>query len=195
MDTKNVVAGALVAQLALAAMTFGAVSLMARARSRSTIYREGDKDSNGTFWVAVLLLISLVFLLFTDEMSSTWMALFNAKKLAGFSRDTAMTAIFLIDIAITARLIYSTGGSIESPFQSVLFLVPALALLLYEPAIRVWVYSASVALVFLVCINAPKYQVTYPFWSKIAYVWVTLLSLVLAMVTGILTRSCPESLC
>ncbi|WP_126947640.1 hypothetical protein [Xanthomonas sp. BRIP62418] len=106
-----------------------------------------------------------------------------------------MGIAFFIDIGVAARLIWRTGGSVASPFQPVLFLIPALALLLYEPAWRVWLYTGLVACVFFACLNADEFRASRQFWVKSAYTFVTVASLLLTIITGLLTRACPTNIC
>ena len=192
LDTKAIVTGALVAQLVIAVISFVGGHMLREAFPRAYL---DDSSVDGSRLIALLLIFSLGPLVATAEMSTMWMNLFPNSAFAGISRDSAMAVAFVIDILVAAQLIWRTGGSVASPFQPILFLIPALALLLYEPTWRVWLYTGLVTCVFFACLNADEFRVSRPFWVKSAFAFVTVASLLLTIITGLLTRACPTLIC
>jgi len=99
-------------------------------------------------FILVLALISFGVLFFSDEFSKLWSPLFGGTNFSGIKWSTAIFIVFIINIVVLSILVAFTGGSMASPFTPVYFMLPALAIFLREPAIRVIIYLAAVILFF-----------------------------------------------
>ena len=175
---------------------FVAARILQAHQPRTAIFR-GEPLYAGFSWlILILLLVSVATLVFTSSLSSFWMGLFKNTSFGGISDHWAMLVVFCIDILITTILVADTGGSVDSPFQPVFFLIPTLALLLYESSIRVVVYAAlvSVAFTFLLVYAEPLHD-SQRKGAKKAYGFVSVACLALAVLIGLLTRTCPSSTC
>lgn len=195
MNTQTIVSGALLAQVVIGVVMFSAAYILQAASPRTAFLRgEPTVVTYGTE-LLVLLLVTLGLLLSTSEMSGSWTALFRNTSFSGISRDIAMPVVFVIDILITARLVHRSGGSLDSPFQPVFFLIPTLALLLYEPSMRIALYSFLVSALFVVLLAVRPLHASLRPAARRAYALVSIASLGLAVAIGLLTRSCPENIC
>jgi len=67
----------------------------------------------------------------------------------------AMLITFGADLACLWILIATTGGSFNSPFRPVLFLLPSIAIFLQEPASRVLTYLAGSLAIFTYTFKVP----------------------------------------
>lgn len=185
----TIVAGALVAQILLVVILFVGAAII-RGRSYSTGWYRGHPGYSGFAWeLLALLLLSLGLLAFSTTFSSSWLPLLGHTSATGFPPGFALSITFLADILVVSRLVYATGGSINSPFQPTFFLIPTLAILLREPTYWVVAYTCLVALLFWLLL--PPYRERHPDHEKrirIAYGVVSIASLFLAMLVGLLTR-------
>jgi hypothetical protein len=106
--------------------------------------------------------------------------------------EFAMLAFFLANLGLSTFLVFWTGGSHRSPFQSLYFLMPTLAIFLREGAGRVWLYTVLVVTSYSVCMVAPDRVLARrsrdhepPLWAS----WlVTIASFLIAVVVGLATR-------
>ena len=195
MDTQTIISGALLAQVVIGIVMFCAAYIVESSQPRTAIFRGEPSFIGFGTELLVLVLATIAILVFTTEMSSSWGALFKSRGFIGIPRNIAMPVVFVIDILVTARLVHRTGGSIDSPFQPVFFLIPTLALLLYEPSTRIVFYSFLVSAAFIVLIRSRPFHAALRPASRMAYTFVSIASLCLAVEMGLLTRTCPEGIC
>jgi hypothetical protein len=145
---------------------------------------------NKMIWViCISFLISIFLLIFSEEIQATWQPLYY---LSWFFRSSvAKFLMFIIDILCVAYLVKLSGGSLSSPFCSVLFLLPGLALFLREPPRFLLIYTILVLLVFTLNMFPAKY---YPEGyvnnaaMKIAYWLIAVLCMLLTTYIGYITR-------
>lgn len=146
--------------------------------------------------ILLLLLASVAVLLSTESLSAIWINLFKDTTFVGIPDKKATLFVFIIDILITSLLILLTGGGTSSPFQPIFFLIPTLALLLYESTPRVLLYSALVTGCFIALSSAGDrihwYEAS---GTRRAYGFVSVACLGLAVLIGVLTRTCPVGTC
>ena len=196
MDRSTLISGALLAQVLLGIVMFVGAWIMHSSQRRTAMFR-GEPMGGGYGWdILILLLASVTILVFTDSMSASWGGLFKNTRFSGISREWALPSVFVLDLIVTTRLVAGTGGSVDSPFQPVFFLIPTLALLLYEPTINIILYSAAAGSCFLIliAIARPLHSSQYP-TARIAYGFVSVACLILTVVIGLLTRTCPSGIC
>lgn len=119
--------------------------------SKSYSARKMAKESYA-FLVAWLLL-TLVLILIGEDLYAVWGPILGPIVFPTIPRDYAFFAVFIVDIIFTTLLILRTGGTKRSPFTSVLFLLPSLAIFLREPVWRFLIYSTVVGFVYVVLLR------------------------------------------
>jgi hypothetical protein len=97
-----------------------------------------------------MALVTIGLLVFSDEYSGTWRPLFGEALNAGVPWSAALLLVFLLDIGWVSILVVATGGSVISPFGSLFFLVPPLAIFLRESLGRIVLYLALVTVSFTI---------------------------------------------
>lgn len=195
METQSLISGALLAQVVIGIVMFGASIIIQSSQPRTAIFRGEPSFIGFGTELLILVLATIAILVFTTEMSASWAVLFKSQGFVGIPRNVSMPTVFVIDILITARLVHRTGGSIDSPFQPIFFLIPTLALLLYEPSIRIAFYAFLVSAVFVALIASRPSHIALRPAIRMAYAFVSLSSLGLAVAIGLLTRTCPSDIC
>lgn len=195
MQPITIITGSLLAQVLLGILMFVAANIL---------YAHGNRPGSRYDFVGVglhglilfLLLISVAILLSTKSLSAIWINLFRDSTFAGIDDQRATLVVFIVDIFITGLLILFTGGGISSPFQPIFFLIPTLALLLYESTERVLLYSALVTVSFIALSTVREHLHWYEgVGTRRAYGFVSVACLVLVVLIGVLTRSCPTGTC
>ncbi|MCT8270262.1 hypothetical protein [Xanthomonas translucens] len=196
MNPATIITGALLSQVLLGVLMFVAASIMRAHQSRTAMFRGEPIHAEYTWLILALLLVSVAILILTHSMASLWTGLFQNTSFSGVPDRTATLSVFFINIAITTMLVAGTGGSVDSPFQPIFFLIPTLALLLFEPSFRVVIYAALVSACFTVLlVKAEPIHDAHRRGAKKAYGFVSIASLVIAVIIGLLTRICPDRMC
>ncbi len=154
--------------------------------------------------LVVWLLLALVVILMGEDLLSQWGPLLGKLSPPPIPRDFAFMAVFILDIIFVTVLILRTGGTKLSPFTSVMFLLPSLAIFLREPVGRFLFYSLAVGVVYVVLLRSTlKSQTTdfdrsgYDAPSRSdeqvddrATIWTNITCLALATLIGYITQ--PE---
>ena len=68
---------------------------------------------------------------------------------AGLPNDRSTVSVFILDIVFASFLAKRTGGSLSSPFQPFIFLVPTVAIFLRQPTSSVIAYALASAAAFV----------------------------------------------
>lgn len=141
-------------------------------------------------WPIVLFLaiFSLGPLIMSRDVWGLSTAVYGNVNLAIFNNSTAMEMMFGSDLFATFILISSTGGARESPFISALLVLPALAIFLHEPYLRVGIYVAACA---LACVTTAERRPMFgddPVAGNLSFLFVTIASMVLATFISWVTR-------
>ncbi|MHB1058593.1 MAG: hypothetical protein ACYC0F_12025 [Rhodanobacter sp.] len=190
MNPATIVSGALLSQILMAVILFIGGGILSGASSRNAWWK-GERVYRAVWWeLLVLLLVTAGALVFTESMSSVWSPLFHGTSFSGLSDERALLIVFVLDIVVLTRLVYSTGGSVSSPFQPLFFFIPTIALLLRESVLRIVIYCLLISVSFLVLLyqSAPPPS-ERPGRVKQAYGFVTVACLALTMLVGLLTRT------
>lgn len=190
MQSSTVIAGALLFQLLMGVILFAGVQILRGSSLRGSSWR-GERVYGNLWWeLLILLLATIGVLVFTSSMSNLWGGLFRGTTFTGLSNSLSLLVVFAVDIMVTTRIVYLTGGSVESPFQPLFFFIPTVALLLHESAWRVLAYSAVLSIAFIVLLNysAPAAS-EHPRRTKQAYGFVSIAFLFLTVCVGLLTRA------
>ena len=119
--------------------------------SRSYPSRETAKDSYSI--LIVWFLVALVLILFAEDLYATWGGILGELTLPTIPRASSFLAVFFLDIIFVTILILRTGGTKQSPFTSVLLLLPSLAIFLREPRERFLMYSIACGIIYAVTLR------------------------------------------
>lgn len=196
LNPATIITGALLSQVLLGVLMFVAASIMRAHQSRTAMFRGEPIQSEYSWLILALMLVSVAILVLAHSMSSLWLGLFQNTTFSGVPDRTATLIVFLINIAITTILVAGTGGSGASPFQPIFFLIPTLALLLFEPSVRVVIYATLVSVCFtFLLVRAEPLHEAQRRGAKKAYGFVSVASLAIAVLIGLLTRICPGDMC
>ena len=143
----NIGGGALISQIAIVAILFIGSLILRPAADR---WRLGSGHPyHGFAWIILgFALVTLIPLIFSEMVSDSWRPLLGIGQSVGFSRAGAMTTMFVGNAICVTMLVAKTGGSSESPFQAIYFLLPTLAIFLREPLGRILLYLVLVSVSF-----------------------------------------------
>ena len=84
----------------------------------------------------ILAVFSLLAISMSADFYAIWSPILGDVSLPTIARSNAFAWVFTLDIVFVFALIFWTGGTMASPFTSVLFLIPALAIFLRETPIK-----------------------------------------------------------
>lgn len=189
----NVAAATLLVQLFLMSLIAIASSLFESKRWFKRVTRmlgsdliEGKELKNSpTLFVA---LCSFAALLISDELYSIWSPIFQGVGINTISASKAIALVFVMDLFLVAYLMTSTGGSRTSPFVTVLFTIPALAIFLRLPPEQFLWFTVIAIIIYLVMLleifNRESSRQSAAAFTNIA-------CLLLSMFTGYITRPIP----
>lgn len=186
----------IVIQVCLLFISFVTLWLLTKSYSARAAAR--DSYSSLVAW----LLLTLVVILMGEDLYVTWGPILGHIHIPNIPRDSAFFAVFLLDIFFITILILRTGGTKRSPFTSVLFLLPSLAIFLREPTGRFLFYSLMVGGLYVLVLrrslqkaNADFDRSAYDALSKAdeqvddrATVWTNVTCLALVTLIGYITQ-------
>lgn len=142
-----------------------------------------------------LAILSLMLVALSADFYTVWSPIMGDVELPTLSRGEAFLFVFGMDILACMVLIRWTGGTRASPYTSVLFLIPALAMFLREPPIKFFLYSIVVGLHYLITCRPEVTGRIRMGWETDGTVQahrvVNIGCLMLATVTGYITRPQP----
>jgi hypothetical protein len=188
----NIVGAALLTQLMLVVVYAIALAMLARPFASRGRFREGEsfQTSFGAWVLIFLLLATFAPLLFSDAFAQLWGPVFGSKTPGGLAWTSALTLVFLCNLGVSGLLIYLTGGSAASPFQSMLFLFPPLAIFLRQPVRQVIIYGVIAGFIeaWLLFYETAVFQDRRMVRNKIATTFVAISCLAIALLAGIITR-------
>lgn len=149
------------------------------------------KHSSGYISLIFLAIVSIVVVAFINEFYPIWSPILGEDiKLPTLKRNSAFFIAFLSDIIVIWTLIIKTGGSSNSPFTPILFLIPTLSIFLRQsPSLFI---SYAVIIFWLYLISDKKYNRNLEFSggsaSKVAHKFVNFACLSLGLIIGFITR-------
>jgi hypothetical protein len=143
------------------------------------------------FILLALALLTVVPLMLTSGYTAIWIPYFGGSTEIGIQRSASIALMFVFDILALSALVWKTGGSLNTPFQTIYFLLPALAIFLREPVIRLLLYFTFVTtsftlLMFLVAEHS-WYNSSVPI-HRLAYWLMAVACFALSMYIGYVTR-------
>jgi len=139
--------------------------------------------------IVYTLLVTLAFLIATRSFYVVWSPILGDVSLPTFSDSGGLMICFWVDLLAITLLMMLTGGAKESPFTSVLFLVPALAIFLRQPPSHFFMYAVYASAIY--CWSLMRGVTGRKSRDHTAHGWVNLLCLGLTMLTGYITRPLP----
>jgi hypothetical protein len=163
-------------------------------------YREARHLGNSVKAVAfglglILAILTISILGLSEDYYRIWGAMMGDLQLPTIGRSAAMLCVFLSDIVVTIILISLTGGTRASPFTSVLFLIPSLAIFLRESPAKFLTYAAIVGAYYWLSCRASytdSTRLSYGIDDGVAaHRVVNIGCLILATLTGYITRPVP----
>jgi hypothetical protein len=190
----NVSGAILVVQLCLIVIFFfgTAVNFENRARSNRV------KLYGATILLAIFSILAVAM---SADFYAIWAPILGDVTLPTIARSNAFAWVFTLDIVVTMVLVAWTGGTLESPFTAVLFLIPALAIFLRETPTKFFLYATLVGVYYYLSVGfdmrkRATYESLDPFttYSRFgntavaAHRFVNLGCLALATVIGYITR-------
>jgi hypothetical protein len=143
MQPSTLAGASIVIQVCLLFISFVTLWLL----SKSYTARAAARNSYSS--LVLWLLLTLVAILMGEDLYATWGPILGRLHLPNIPRDNAFFFVFFLDIIFITVLILRTGGTKLSPFSSLLFLLPSLAIFLREPVGRFLVYSITVGIVYV----------------------------------------------
>ena len=138
-----------------------------------------------------MTLFTLVPLLLSHGFAPAWRPLVGTLAPSAISDGWTMLIVLVVDILGLSVLVAATGGSQQSPFQAVYFLLPTLALFLRQSPTRVLVTATVVFVSFSVLMGPRHFHNGHGYGgdrhNAISYWFVSMASLAVAVYIGLAT--------
>lgn len=196
------VAGAALLMQVLFLVIVAATSYMYKTAPPSAVFPRHEHVSAAArrfLWILSVSLASIAVILVSDQFSVIWEPLFNGATIDTLSMVWSLNTMFVLDLLLIGYLVKGSGGSQRSPFSAALFTIPSLGIFLRTPPASFMSYAAIsgaiyVLLLFgtsddLVIDDMLHSQQTH--LGKRAAAFMTIACLLLAMLTGYITRPIP----
>jgi hypothetical protein len=183
VNPANITGAAFIAQFAIIVIMFIGAAILHKD--------DGRQRFPQLVWnILAFALLTIGCLLFSDEFSKLWRPLLENTSIPTMPWRLAVVVMFLFDIVLVTILVFYTGGSKDSPFGPLYFLLPTLAILLREPVGRLVLYvsltiiSFSIMLYLNLGLSLDNKQAKRP----TAYLTVSISCFILATFIGWVTR-------
>jgi uncharacterized membrane protein len=184
----NVAGATIVVQVCLLTI----IALAIRVENETEIESRRTRKQSAYGLTVVLAILTIIAVALSADFYQVWSPLMGDVQLPTFGRSGAFMFVFMLDIVATIVLITWTGGSRSSPFTSMLFLIPALAIFLREPPWKFLTYAAIAGVYyFFTCNDRGRFRMPLgwtPDGSLQSHRVVNIGCLALAMLTGYITR-------
>lgn len=192
LQATNITAAALLAQFLLVVVISVAAG-MVWGSGRPFPYRERPLGRPVLYipWLIIgFALVSLGLLFFSDAFSATWQPILGLSFPGILTWSSALLVAILLDILLVSILVQATGGSWESIFTPVYFLLPVFAILLREAPDRLLLYFVLVSAAFTWTLRKRHEHALPPHRTETAAYWfVSIACFALATLIGFLTRA------
>ena len=150
----NITAAAILTQFLLMMIMFAGTEILRRGAGAPVQIKHNSLRFNIVrlpYIILISALVTLGFLVFSDEFASIWKPLFHSfSSFPTLRAPSAMLIMFTIDIITVAYLVKLTGGSRISPFSPIFFILPALAIFLRESFGRLTFYVLFVSFIYTI---------------------------------------------
>lgn len=153
--------------------------------------RDTKKHSGAYLGLIFLAIVSIVVVAFIGEFYPIWSPILGDDiKLPTLKRNSAFVIAFISDILVIWGLILKTGGSSNSPFTPILFLIPTLSIFLRQSPSLFIFYAIVVFGIYLVSDGRYRKQLQFSneYNSNIAHKFVNFSCLFLGLMIGFITR-------
>lgn len=191
MATETLTSAALVTQLVLLMIVYFGLHILRSGEQKLTIYARPPRPATQRYpiWFAGFALITLGCLIFSHDILTAARPVFGNIDIPSLGRRAAFLVMFPLDLVGAAILIRFTGGSKNSPFSAVLFVLPSLAIFLREPPSHFLSYAISAGLAFII-VQGQKYWniIEENPYQRRTFAVVTLGCLALSTIVGYATR-------
>ena len=170
-------------------MQFSIILIMALGVAALSIFSGVKKVSGVVPIILFLAILSIGFLMFSDPLYSTWAPLFGSNSIGGLKWSLSLLVVFILDISAVALLVWLTGGSMNSVFTPIYFMLPPMGIFLREPGQHILAYLLLTMTLF----SSNFWSYYAPDWRweegrKVAFWLVSILCFLLATYTGYVTR-------
>jgi hypothetical protein len=144
----NIVSAALLTQLSVIVIVF--VGTLFRGDYESADYLIFERSQTKVIFGYTLLMaiLTISIIVFTDASSATWRVMMRDVQFNGIAWQSAILGVWILDIVTLAILVGYTGGAASSPFTSLYFVFPTIALFLHEPRGHVIAYTFLVIFLY-----------------------------------------------
>ena len=184
---QNIIGATLVFQICVIGILFIGVWLMDRS-SRA-------RWAQGYIACFLAMALPVTALALTESNYQSWSGFLEDISHLGnaltIPDNLSLASVFFVNILILSWFIHQTGGSRNSPFTPILFVIPTLAIFLYEPPKRFLFYAVLIAIVYFATskIEAHQSEGTWePDHTLSANRFVNLACLILSALIGYITR-------
>jgi hypothetical protein len=185
----NIASAAFIIQIVLSSLMYAGFYILRSNTDTHSMHGESPRlslDDKTQVYFFLFIISTFALVLFCEEMQNLWSPLFA--EIPELPKAKSMLiAIFLIDSAFAAYLIYNTGGSKNSPFSAILFTIPALCIFLRLPPESYISTGLLCLLLYYVCFTAN----TEKSGSSFATALINTGCLIISIVTGHFTRPTP----
>lgn len=190
VNPVNITGAAFIAQFAIIVIMFAGAAILHKGEEKTPFYLGRARFSQLVWKIVILTLITIGCLLFSDEFSKIWRPLLEDASVLTLPWRWAVVIMFLCDIIFVTILVFNTGGSKDSAFGPLYFLLPTLAILLREPLGRLVLYVSLTIIPFSIMLYpniAIKRDSEQP-KQPTAYLFVSISCFILATFIGWITR-------
>ena len=183
----NITAAAMIMQFSISIIVAMAAAML-RWYEQYDSFNYFKPGRLASIWVIIGFSLSTMgLLLFSDQLSSVWRPLFGGAGFNGLPWSLALATVFVADAVWIAIMVARSGGSMDSAFSPVWYILPPMALFLREPGGRLILYLVVITILFSYNLYAPL-NPSRQGRHKIAYWTVSIACLVLTTFIGYITR-------
>jgi hypothetical protein len=136
-------------------------------------------------FLAGTAIISLLILGLTDAFTALWLPIMRDVQFVGIPWGKTILCVWILDILLLGKLVNFTGGSLTSPFTSLFFVFPTIAIFLHESGLRLILYTTLVVILFSFSFLKSKEENPT---SKLSFWIVSVSSFILTTGMGYFTR-------
>ena len=150
VTSGNITGAAIFAQFSIVIIMAIGASVLRRGEKDKPFYYGKPRFSALGWKILFFCLLTIGVLLMSDEFSKLWRPVFRDPVFPSIPWRVAILVMFIFDILCVTILVWNTGGSRDSAFSPLFFLLPTLAILLREPLIQLILYMVVTIISFTV---------------------------------------------
>ena len=148
ISPESIIAAALITQVSVLAIVFlGALSLRL---SEVPGYLPVDQPRSNQIFVFTLgvAVFSVAILCLSNAYSEMWLPAMKLMSFSGIPWERSILTVWITDLILLGFLVRHTGGGLSSPFTSLFFVFPTIALFLHESGHRIFLYTGLSIVLF-----------------------------------------------